>query len=139
MNFRLLSALLIALLTLTLAGCLYGTCMNGPCALEHERMVRSIKPYLHYWEKPGATERIRRQDSLACGTANTPYAIENVVFAPPASRQLSDEEYTRLFHSWERCMLERGYRFTGKCYDNEIGRRKPACAGRTLEPLPSPG
>lgn len=136
MTFRALTAVLMTFLTSALGGCLYGTCMNGPCALEHERIVKSIKPYLHYWEKPGATDEIRRQDSLACGTANTPYAIENVVFPSPPSGRHSDEEYRGLFYSWERCMVQRGYQFTGKCYDNEIGRRKPACAGRVLEPLP---
>lgn len=126
----------------TLSGC-YKSCAVGDplglltyCPKENYEKLFRPKPYLHYWEKPGATEEIRRQDSLACGTANTPYAIENVVFPSPPSGRHSDEEYKGLFYSWERCMVQRGYQFTGKCYDNEIGRRKPACAGRVLEPLP---
>lgn len=27
----------------------------------------------------------------------------------------------------ERCMINKGYRFTGECYDNEISRASPAC------------
>lgn len=50
-----------------LSGCLYGQCMEGPCALERERMIKSIKPYIAYWQKEGITEESRLRDWMACG------------------------------------------------------------------------
>jgi len=59
-NVKLLALLPLASL---LSGCLYGQCIDGPCALERERMIKSIKPYLAYWQKEGMTEEGRRMDN----------------------------------------------------------------------------
>jgi len=66
---KLINSLLIALSASTLNGCLYGQCMNGPCALEHSRIVKSIKPYGAHWVKEGMTRESRIADWLQCGGA----------------------------------------------------------------------
>jgi len=44
--------LVLMCLTMRLTGCHYGQCMNGPCSIEHERMIKAIKSYGQYWTKP---------------------------------------------------------------------------------------
>jgi hypothetical protein len=41
--------------------------MNGPCALERERLIRNIKPYGAHWIKEGMTKEQRREDFKSCG------------------------------------------------------------------------
>ena len=108
--------------------------MNGPCTLSREAYFQSIKPYLHCWKEQGLDSAARRQDSLQCGTARTDYAIEHVVFdkAVISAAMLPGEAdeaaaYTKVFHRWERCMLAKGYLFSGECPDNAISQAKPAC------------
>lgn len=118
---------------------------------------RNIKPTLYYWEKSGMTPEGRRQDAFDCGGGRGVVSPESACWSSPkgcpdvsdevpifgknkikASQQPGETENatkTRLHYEWQRCMLSHGYRFTGKCYDNENGRASPACAGRVLEPL----
>ena len=127
-------AMSVTFASIGLTGCLYGQCMNGPCALSREAYLQSIKPYLQYWEKPGIEIAARRQDSLQCGTARTDHAIEHVVFdkavidaamLPGGASEAT--AYTKVMHRWERCMLAKGYLFTGECSTNAISKAKPAC------------
>ena len=56
----------IAVIT-NLSGCLYGQCMDGPCAFERAKMIENIKPYGAYWIKEGMTQESRINDWLQCG------------------------------------------------------------------------
>jgi hypothetical protein len=97
------------------------------------------KPYLHLWEKEGVIQpQDRRDDSANCGgqpSDSNPMRVYN-----EESLQLQGETLwetrQRLGYQWQRCMLNKGYRFTGACYDNEISRDSPACMGRELISLP---
>lgn len=109
-----------------LSGCgIGGFWMNGdPSA------GKNIKPYIEKWDKPGMTPDSRDQDAASCGGGSGSHA-------PGFSQKKINEErrpgekensaYARLFYNWERCMIKKGYRFTGECYDNEISRASPAC------------
>lgn len=103
----------------------YGGCSMGfvPTGLEPP------KPYLENWNKPAITSDGKMQDSKSCGGSNRgpDFSTEQL----NAVRQKGDKNdfaaRGRLFHDWERCMLKKGYRYTGMCYDNEISRVSPAC------------
>jgi hypothetical protein len=98
--------------------------------------MKSIKPAIHYWEKNDVTPEERSRHSVECGgsVGGTDFSNQKI----NAARREGENDFvvrSRLAHNWQRCMIKQGYRFTGKCYDNEIGRASPACAGRILEPL----
>lgn len=51
-------------LPLALSGCLYGQCMDGPCAFERARYLKSIKAYgsnelVEAWKGSGSTLTIQ--------------------------------------------------------------------------------
>ena len=119
---KLINSLLIALSASILNGCLYGQCMNGPCALEHSRIVKSIKPYGAHWVKEGMTRESRREDSWACGAAKTIHAADNVVFtheemiAAKLPEDLNDIlANSRLTKKWISCMREKEYSYVEQC------------------------
>jgi len=102
-----------------------------------EKHIQSIKPYLQYWEKPHFTAQSRRLDARRCGTADTEYARDYVVFdkatllaAAEPGDSTDSAAYKRVLFRWERCMLEMGYSFLGDCPNTEISRAKPACEMR---------
>ena len=87
--------------------------MNGPCALEHSRIVNSIKPYGAHWVKEGMTNDQRLNDWVDCG------GDRSGTFSPPIN-VLSDgekvgirreETRNRLEAEADSCMVSRGYRF----------------------------
>lgn len=149
-------------LSLFLSGCgIGGFWMEGVGGQAREDYLKSIaieygNP-LRKWDKPGMTPEERRQDAFNCGGGRGVVSPESACWSSPKGcpdvsdevpvfgknkikiAQRADETenqtYTRLLHVWQRCMIKKGYRFTGKCYDNEIGRASPACAGRQLQPL----
>ena len=111
-------------LAISLSGCLYGQCLDGPCALERERIIKSIKPYIAYWEKAGMTEEERRQDWVVCG------GQKNGSFAWDSRKKIPDETdddaRTRLQFEFQRCMLRAGYHYTGNC-TSEYMKSRPLC------------
>ncbi|MDP4837896.1 MAG: hypothetical protein NWS01_12235 [Burkholderiales bacterium] len=54
---------------LSLTGCLYGQCMDGPCAFERAEIIANIKPYGAHWIKEGMTRESRRFDFVQCGAS----------------------------------------------------------------------
>ena len=113
---KLFSSLLIVLSASVLNGCLYGQCINGPCALEHSRIVKSIKPYGAHWVKEGMTRESRRVDLTECGSISH----EDVQFTEEQLRmaRLPDEPndinaYLRLRDQVGMCMSSRGYTAVG--------------------------
>lgn len=104
-----------------------GTGLSGRAFDEY---MKSIKPYINYWEKDGMTQEQRELDSKNCRVGGvSPGGIYQSEF--DKARQAGETEnatYTRLYHEWQRCMIKKDYRFTGKCYaDDEISRASPAC------------
>ena len=53
--------------TINLSGCLYGQCIDGPCALERAKIIENIKPYGAHWVKEGMTREGRLHDFKQCG------------------------------------------------------------------------
>lgn len=120
-------------LSFLLTGCGIEPALSGQA---REDYLKSIKPYIEYWEKDGVTREERARDAIGCGGSNrgTDFSRQQL----DAARREGENDWvvrSRLANEWQRCMLRHGYRYTGKCYDNEIGRTSPACAGRVLEPL----
>lgn len=118
------SRLAIFALSFIVSGCgIGGMWMNG------NPFPTPVKPYLEYWEKPGWTAETRMQSSASCGggLSDRPGFSEKYIKKFQKSGESDGQAYSRLFKEWERCMIRDGYRYTGKCYDNEISRVSPAC------------
>ena len=112
--------ILVIGLILSLYGCLYGQCLDGPCALEREKIIRSIKPYIERWIKEGMSRESRIQDSISCGGSDrgTDFSAQQL----NAARQLEDKNDfaagARLSRAYVECMKSKGYenRYTGTYY-----------------------
>jgi hypothetical protein len=93
------------------------------CLLESVgRIDRNIKPYGAHWVKEGMTRELRREDSWACGAANTVIAADGVIFSAEkraAARLPSDQnDYGpdgRLTKKWIGCMQSKGYVYLENC------------------------
>lgn len=109
---------------LLLSGCLYGQCLDGPCALERERMIKSIKPYIAYWEKVGMTEESRLHDWVECGGhADGGFRLDR---GKRKVDESTDTFQTRLEFEFQRCMIQCGYRYTGNC-SSDYMKTRPLC------------
>lgn len=137
MKSRILRLFLMACYAFPQTGCLgIEPAVSGR---DFDEYMKSIKPYIEYWEKSEMTTESRRQDSTGCKAGGvTAYGVyQPELESARLPGEQAREAYVRLFRDWQRCMISKGYLFTGKCYDNEVGRTSPACAGRELEPLGS--
>jgi hypothetical protein len=78
---RVLKTFVISGLIVSLSGCLYGQCLDGPCAFERAKMIESIKPYGSHWIKDGmchspkpldifhsAVRLVRQSSALFCSS-----------------------------------------------------------------------
>lgn len=108
--------LFVFAIVLFLTGCLYGQCINGPCALEHSRIVQSIKPYGAHWVKEGMTRESRRIDLSLCGSTGN----EDIQFTKDQLKkhQLPEDpneinSYFRLRDKLGECMRSQGYQPVG--------------------------
>lgn len=119
-----------------LAGCTIGNGrICGPqtpaayCDAEAYQSLMHPKPYLQKWEKPGGTAEARIQSSADCGggSGDKPGFSRSKIKEAQKNDESEGQTYGRLFDEWERCMVRKGYRYTGECYDNEISRASPAC------------
>jgi hypothetical protein len=118
------SRLAIFALSFIVSGCgIGGMWMNG------NPFPNPVKPYLEYWEKPGWTAETRMQSSADCGGgySDRPGPSQKQIKEAKKNGETEGQTYVRLFKEWERCMVKKGYRYTGECYDNEISRASPAC------------
>jgi hypothetical protein len=121
---------------ISLSGCTIGNGrICGPqtpaayCDAEAYQSLMYPKPYLQKWEKPGWTAEARMQSSADCGGgfSDRPSPSQKLI---RETRQTGESEYNatvRLRHEWQRCMIKKGFRYIGECYDNEISRASPAC------------
>ena len=105
-------------LIVSLSGCVVGFGVaSEPCP-----------PEIEYWIKPGTSAEQRVQDSKECGgsTLGANFSDKQM----EAERQPGESILSllkRLHHKWERCMLSKGYQYTGQCLDNSVSRSSPAC------------
>ena len=106
-----------------LAGCSYPIILVGP------RPSEPGPPRIESWIKPDTSAEQRVQDSKECGgsTLGANFSDKQM----EAERQLGEKGYfaplARLHDKWERCMLSKGYQYTGQCLDNSVSRSSPAC------------
>lgn len=86
---------------------------------------RSIKPYIAYWEKPGASEETRLKDWLACGgQPNGNFGVTAKNHLLPGETESAAR--TRLEFEFQRCMIRSGYRYTGDC-SSDYMKARPLC------------
>jgi hypothetical protein len=145
---------LVVCMCLTLAACTFGNGMIcGPqtprayCdGATYERLAHP-KPSLQQWEKPAMTSEGRRQDAYDCGGGRGKASPESACWATSRCPDLSDdvpvfgrnqikaaqrpgntenETHRLLIYDWQRCMLKKGYRYTGYC-SVEYAKEAPAC------------
>lgn len=112
----------VLIFSLMLAGCgIGGHTMTG---MVLEKDLKSIKPYIAYWQKEGITEESRLRDWMACG------GMRNGGFGIVSEDRLPGESMadatTRQQFAFQRCMLRSGYRYTGDC-SSEYMKARPLC------------
>ena len=109
----------LSLISLTLAGCAGPGLTTG-----RDAYLKSIKPYLAYWQKEGMTEEGRLKDWMACGgSRDGGFGINIQDRLPGESRAASQERQKTDF---QRCLLRAGYRYTGDC-SSKYMRSRPLC------------
>ncbi len=100
-----------------LSGCLYGQCIDGPCALERAKKIQNIKPYGAHWVKDGMTTESRRHDLAACGSVSgnedVKFKDEQIQAARQAEEPNEINAYLRLRDLLGQCMSELGYQPVG--------------------------
>jgi len=93
-----------------------------------DEYLKSIKPYIAYWEKEGIKEDVRQKDSLSCRSGGV---TAGGIYKPDFDKALLPDEtesvaYNRLMIDWQRCMIRSGYHFTGDC-SSDWAKTQPAC------------
>lgn len=108
-----------------------GCCPNGCFIVTGEAFQKAANPtpYLDQWVKPGSTKEQLLQTSEACGGGygDRPGFSDAKVAKAMQSGESERDAYRRLFHDYERCLIRKGYKFIGPCYDNEVSRQLPRC------------
>lgn len=116
---------------LSLSALLMGCCPNGCFVLHgdaYERLAHP-KPYIENWVKSGTAPDVRKQEAMDCDSGfrfSPQFISENRVKADQGSGETESDAYRRLFYDWQRCMLKKGYRYTGYC-SVEYAKEAPAC------------
>ncbi len=96
-----------------LSGCLYGQCINGPCALEHARIVQSIKPYGAHWIKEGMTRESRLNEFTQCGGFGN--MREGYEIQPNQSTTDFFKGYNEHVTKVAACMRAKSYTYLEQC------------------------
>ena len=109
-----------------------GCCPNGCFVLSGDayRALAYSTPWYDEWEKEGASTQARHDDWIGCGgDKNGNFIPEEKILLKEKAPNESGTILARgrLFDNVLRCMRDKGYHFTGECYDNEISRSSPAC------------
>lgn len=96
-----------------LTGCGIEPALSGKARGEY---LKSIKPYLQYWEKEGMTVEGRMEDSWVCGAARTVHGANHVIFSGEQEkterRPGENNDFAaraRLSRAWVECMKAKGY------------------------------
>ena len=86
--------------------------------------LKSIKPYIAYWQKEGMTEESRLKDWMACGgSRNGSFGINMQDRLPGESQGASENRQQTDF---QRCLIRSSYRYTGNC-SSDWAKTRPAC------------
>jgi hypothetical protein len=110
-----------------------GGCCPYLCFVVHGDAYKTLahpKPYIEKWEKATASKDDVLQASEECGGGrhiSSPNFGQIEIQAMRQPGETEREARSRRFYIFERCMLAKGFHFTGECYDNEIARNSPAC------------
>ncbi len=121
---RVLKTLVIIGVIISLSGCLYGQCFDGPCAFERAKMIEGIKPYGAHWIKEGMTRESRRVDLIVCGSPNgeeIEFSRDQIIREKNPSEPNSAAAYLRLRDKVGAGMQSKGYtpvgdlQFLGGC------------------------
>ena len=113
MNIRYLLYASALTVLVFLGGCLYGQCINGPCPLERQRIIKNIKPYGARWIKDGASDEQRLLDIKECGgnRVDVEFTLEQYQFFREPKDKDDIPAFFRLRTAWEQCMALKGYHF----------------------------
>ena len=113
MNIRYLLYASALTVLVFLGGCLYGQCINGPCPLERQRIIKNIKPYGTRWIKDGSSDEQRLVDIAECGGVGTHVGFTHEKIR--AEKKTNDpDDFPAIFRlraTWEQCMALKGYHF----------------------------
>jgi len=114
-------AILLIGLFVILVGCSYPIILVGP------RSSEPGPPEIEYWIKPGTSAEQRVQDSIDCEGNEKGDPVFSQVNIQEAMQPEDKDQWAargRLYDNWERCMLNKGYQYIGKCYPS---LSRPAC------------
>ena len=99
------------------------------CDKEAYQSLMHPKRYIEHWEKSDMTTDGRMQDWIDCGGRSngnfSPYHAQ-VIEEKRSDEKGTDASYKRLSDKLQRCILKKGYHYTGHC-DNQIMKAEPAC------------
>lgn len=103
------------------AGCSYPVILVGP-------RPKDSPPRIESWVKADTSAERRVLDSQDCGgTQSGSNFTDKEVEAERRPNEGILAPLSRLHHKWERCMLGKGYQYTGQCLDNPVSSSRPAC------------
>lgn len=108
-----------------------GCCPNGCFVLTGDayRALAFPEPKRKLWTKDGISDAQRQADWFDCGGSDTGnFSPESLLVdrVQRENRVTRDEARMLIYDNIQRCMLRKGYRYTGAC-DTEIRRTMPAC------------
>lgn len=107
-----------------MAGCSYPIILVGP------RPSEPGPPRIESWIKPDTSAEQRVQDSIDCkGNEKGDPVFSQINIQEAMQPEDKDERDARdrMYDNWERCMLNKGYLYTGQCFSSEFSRSRPAC------------
>lgn len=124
---RSLSLFFLATAAILLAGC----CPNGCFVLTGDayRALAHPEPIRKRWERANTPDAQRQTDWQECGGSGTGnFSPESSLVDRVKSRYGVNELKAQnlIFHDVQRCMLRKGYHYTGSCH-LEVLREMPGC------------
>lgn len=110
---------------------IWGCCPNGCFVLTGDayRTLARPEPLRKLWERSDTSDPQRQADWYACGGSHTGNFTPESTLLDQVQRDKGIrrlDAYSLIYDDVQRCMLRKGYRYTGAC-DTEIRRTMPAC------------
>lgn len=106
-----------------LAGCSYPVILVGPRPKDSPLRIES-------WVKADTSAEQRALDSIDCkGNEKGDPVFSQINIQEAMQPEDKDQRAARdrMYDNWERCMLSKGYRYTGQCFPSEFSQSRPAC------------
>lgn len=120
---KMLSGRTLALfLTLSVSGCgIGGHWMTG-----NPFYADDNKAYINFWKKQNYTKESRMGDWLSCGgNGSGSFSWKTSAQLP---NETSQESRRRQEFAFQKCMLSKGYSYSGDC-SSQYMRARPLCGG----------